>query len=453
MTIDEKTQRALRRSGANAIDPCAGPQEAWRAIDEANRIFGADGWSRELIEMRCAATREREGLITTAYVAKVRVSLNLDTGQSFRDAQGCGEGKASTPFEAHSEGLKAAELDATLRALAGFGRPFGLLALAGANRARPASRPKSPSGRKLERSTPMEDGEAGTDPGEMASANVADADGDHTEATENDPASGPVHQAANGEQAQQPVRGGSGHPQAKGAPDPDACQQSGQRPNGGQSHRPDTGGPAHQLSNGEQAHQPVRNGSGDALANGVSAHKACQHSDPRLNSGQSHGAESGGPAHRVDPQEKREKAEAEPVGAATGKTTPPSAASTQERSTRESRLVHARDLVPDLTDGSGLMLPKQRRVRAPAHLAHVRCVPCLICGRQPCDAHHLRFMQPRAMAKKVSDEFTAPLCRRHHDLVHRDPDEPEWWAAQGVDPVEIARDLWVESGGRQSGAR
>lgn len=81
----------------------------------------------------------------------------------------------------------------------------------------------------------------------------------------------------------------------------------------------------------------------------------------------------------------------------------------------------------------------------PAHLAYVRGEPCLICGRQPCDAHHLRFTQPRAMAKKVSDEFTVPLCRRHHDLLHRDPDEAEWWAAHGVDPIEAAEQLWKES--------
>ena len=42
-----------------------------------------------------------------------------------------------------------------------------------------------------------------------------------------------------------------------------------------------------------------------------------------------------------------------------------------------------------------------------------------VCGRQPCDAHHLRFAQNRAMGRKVSDEFTVPLCRGHHREVHR----------------------------------
>jgi len=407
MSFNEKTQRSPRRSGANSIDPGAGPQEGWRAIDEANRIFGADGWSRELVEMRCAATREREGQITTAYVAKVRISLNLESGQGFRDAQGCGEGKASTPFEAHNQGLKAAELDATLRALASFGRPFGTLALAGPTNhlAQSSSRTKDSPDKKRAQSAPEKDGKVVTNPGGSAAANVAEDFGDRAEAT---------------------AHTGSGGP----------------------GRQPPPGGQAHQSANGEQTHKPPRGGSGGPQAGGNTGRDGGRRSDQQVNGGQSYRPESGGPTHLVDPREKRARAEAEPVGAGTEISTPTPATSAQEQPTKQSRLVQARDLVPALTDGHGLMLPKLRRVRAPAHLAHVRREPCLVCGRQPCDAHHLRFMQPRAMAKKVSDEFTVPLCRRHHDLVHRDPDEPEWWAAQGVDPVEIAQALWVESGGR-----
>jgi len=52
--------------------------------------------------------------------------------------------------------------------------------------------------------------------------------------------------------------------------------------------------------------------------------------------------------------------------------------------------------------------------------------PCLICGRQPSDPHHLRFAQPRALGRKVSDEFIVPLCRAHHREVHRCSDEVGW---------------------------
>ena len=66
-----------------------------------------------------------------------------------------------------------------------------------------------------------------------------------------------------------------------------------------------------------------------------------------------------------------------------------------------------------------LAIPKEQRLRSKAHLVFVAKQPCLICGRRPSHAHHLRFAQPRAMALKVSDEFTVPLCSSHHDEVHR----------------------------------
>ena len=71
--------------------------------------------------------------------------------------------------------------------------------------------------------------------------------------------------------------------------------------------------------------------------------------------------------------------------------------------------------------------------------------PCLICGRRPADAHHLRFAQHRALGRKVSDEFTVPLCRGHHREAHRCGDEAAWWKNAGVDPTITARALWLET--------
>src|SRR6266404_3618336 len=65
--------------------------------------------------------------------------------------------------------------------------------------------------------------------------------------------------------------------------------------------------------------------------------------------------------------------------------------------------------------------------------------------RSPADAHHLRFTQPRAMGRKVSDEFTVPLCRTHHRDVHRYGDEVAWWSKKAIDPVGISRKLWVST--------
>ncbi len=96
-------------------------------------------------------------------------------------------------------------------------------------------------------------------------------------------------------------------------------------------------------------------------------------------------------------------------------------------------------------DKSVLRFPEPRRVRDREHVRYVAQQPCLICGRQPSDAHHLRFAQGRAIGRKVSDEFTVPLCRGHHREVHRRGDEAAWWKMAGIDPTVTARTLWLET--------
>jgi hypothetical protein len=96
-------------------------------------------------------------------------------------------------------------------------------------------------------------------------------------------------------------------------------------------------------------------------------------------------------------------------------------------------------------DKSALVMPEPRRVRDRDHVKLVAQQPCLICGRRPADAHHLRFTQSRALSRKVSDEFTIPLCRGHHREVHRCGNEAAWWENIGVDPTISARALWLES--------
>lgn len=279
----DNTAQRLSRKGK--VDPAVGPNAAWLAISEANRIFGPQGWTRETLEMRNAANRERDGKMTSAYVARIRITILSPEGPVVRESHGCGEGKGTTPFEAHDHGIKAAELDATLRTLATFGNAFGLHRIIEA-----ASRASK----------------AGSD---------------------------------------------------------------------------------NQQTNKED---------GAKRANGCSDLKDASTSM------------------------KDRVPDAEPVF---------KAQNTQMKG--DSNL--------------DLMLPKLSRHRSPQHLAHVRKEPCLVCGRSPVDAHHLRFVQPRAMAKKVSDEFTVPLCRRHHDLLHRDPDERAWWESVGIDPIAIAAELWEDS--------
>ena len=100
--------------------------EGWYAISQANRIFGFDAWSRETVESRCVLSRENRGAFLAVYTAKVRITVEADGMKIIREGHGSGEGRANSPGEVHDTALKAAETDATKRALATFGKPFGL---------------------------------------------------------------------------------------------------------------------------------------------------------------------------------------------------------------------------------------------------------------------------------------------------------------------------------------
>jgi hypothetical protein len=98
-------------------------------------------------------------------------------------------------------------------------------------------------------------------------------------------------------------------------------------------------------------------------------------------------------------------------------------------------------------DKSMLRVAAPRRYRNREHLRYVAQQACLVCGRKPSDPHHLGFTQPRALGRKVSDEFAVPLCRGHHRAVHRSRDERAWWRQAGIDPIKVARRLWKETRG------
>jgi len=255
--------------------------EGWHAISEANRIFGFDGWSRETIECRCVLAREQRGTFLAVYIAKVRITVKADGLIIIRDGHGTGEGRGSMPGEVHDIALKAAETDATKRALATFGRPFGLALYRHGKLARRSSN----DGAK-----------------QMTAVRVPDAT----------------------------VILHSPHAEGDG------------------QHKPD-----------------------------LIADKAA------------------------------------PVAA-------------------------------DI-DESLLTLGKPKRLRDKGHLRFVAHQPCLICGRQPSDPHHLRFAQPRALGLKVSDAFTVPLCRGHHRQVHQTGNEAAWWEDLDIDALEIAKGLWEQS--------
>lgn len=94
-------------------------------------------------------------------------------------------------------------------------------------------------------------------------------------------------------------------------------------------------------------------------------------------------------------------------------------------------------------------LGKPLRERDRNHLRFVAMQACLICGRTPADAHHVKSAQPRALGRKVSDRFTVPLCRLHHRELHAGGSEERWWHDKGIDPLLVAADLWARTRGQQ----
>jgi hypothetical protein len=96
-------------------------------------------------------------------------------------------------------------------------------------------------------------------------------------------------------------------------------------------------------------------------------------------------------------------------------------------------------------DKSVLTISEPKRIRSKEHLRFVAGQPCLICGRSPSHAHHIRFAQSRGLSLKVSDEFTVPLCAIHHHNIHTTGKEREWWQERNIDPLKIANALWQNS--------
>jgi hypothetical protein len=104
--------------------------------------------------------------------------------------------------------------------------------------------------------------------------------------------------------------------------------------------------------------------------------------------------------------------------------------------------------LPAVIDKSELIIATPKRIRDREHLQFVASLPCLVCGRSPSQAHHLRFAQPRALSSKPSDEWVVPLCLLHHRALHDVGAEETWWQEQGIDSKAEAERLWRE---RRSG--
>lgn len=106
--------------------------EGWKAIEEANRIFGFSEWSSQTVEIRCVSEasrkigqQQKDGH-SVSYVARVRVEVITEGGVVVREGVGAGHGIDADLGLAHESAIKESETDARKRALMTFGNPFGL---------------------------------------------------------------------------------------------------------------------------------------------------------------------------------------------------------------------------------------------------------------------------------------------------------------------------------------
>ena len=323
--------------------------EGWHAIAEANRIFGFDGWDRRTVATNCIWTGTRAQLYRAAYVAKVRIYVRAGDVLIVREGSGSGEGAGDTPGQAHELGLKSAETDATKRALATFGNPFGL---------------------------------ALYDPEQANVRKVRSA--------KNEDAVGPwvLHSASGSEQAS------FAKPSEFAAALGKALTEAGDIET--------------LFAIWEQNVDTLR-----ALNRSLK---------------QEHLPKTGIAPQLVTHLKRCAIALVKP----------------SQRSQDDASVSRPLN-TPIKLDKSALTIGHPKRIRCKEHLRFVASQPCLVCGRAPSHAHHVRYAQSRGLGLKVSDEFTVPLCAIHHRHVHSMGKEREWWQARNIDPLKVAGALWQKS--------
>jgi hypothetical protein len=322
------------------------------------------------------------------------VTVAAEGATIIREAHGTGEGRGTSPGDAHDIALKGAETDATKRALATFGRPFGLeLYRNGRDAAGAALQARNGAGHDRKAETP----------GAAMSGTQRFARDDTTPIPRPSRYYGRQQYAAMREQAGSTIR---------------------------RVDLPVTTGPA---TKGQA--EPV-SGASEASA---AAQRPSALPQPQDGNGQ------GAPAAPAVPTR------AEPASAAGQRANPASHSHAGNPEAGNEAPLVPTEPAPTRSriDKSVLTIGAAKRIRDKAHLQFVASQPCLICGRQPSDAHHLRFAQPRAIGMKVSDEFTVPLCRGHHRQLHQVGNEVTWWEDLEIDALEIAKGLWEQSRGRR----
>ena len=91
--------------------------------------------------------------------------------------------------------------------------------------------------------------------------------------------------------------------------------------------------------------------------------------------------------------------------------------------------------------------------RRTQHLAFVRQLPCVACGKAaPSEAAHVRTGTDGGVGVKPGDRYAVPLCTACHAKQHR-IGELTFWSKLRIDPVNVALRLWTVSADLKAGQR
>ena len=396
--------------------------EGWHVIAEANRIFGFDAWDRQTMANKCVWEGTWQGKYSCAYVARVRIKVRAWSVEICREGCGSGHGRGHTPGEAHESALKEAETDAMKRALTTFGNPFGLALY---DKEQHGVRGKARNHKKAN--------------GLILSWIVLSGEGEivsvHEDPTDYCKA---LRQVIEASSTPEHLKGlwnrNAVTIEMLRANLPDLRTEPGEhfadvllrlyRSQLKDLHEEQEADL--ETTAAAQRDQAARQEAGrarqvaDQAGNGaVAAASSDIAGQPKVPAkGHDH---SSGTAARQDAQ----------AGTCQG--------SNSHRDSGSKK--------PGEIDKSALAISAPRRIRDKEHLRHVASQPCLVCGRSPGHAHHVRFAQPRAIGRKVSDEWVVPLCATHHRALHTVGDEQKWWKERGINPIAHAERLWLERRG------
>jgi DNA recombination protein Rad52 len=362
--------------------------EGWHAIAEANRIFGYDAWDRQTMAVKCVWEGLKGNRSACSYIARVRVRVRAGHKEICREGCGSGHGVGLTPGEAHESAIKEAETDAMKRALSTFGNPFGL-ALYDKEQQNVRGRCRKP-----QKSAP--NGKEGA-----ITWLVLSSEGEYLSAHED-----PVDYCSAMRQLLEAI---STRDRLRAFWQRNLVTLAMLRRN-----LPDL-----KSENGEHYADILTTLFKQQMRLIWEEQKAFEQRAAELEAKKSQVPTESVAGSMADEKKGERQDHRGPVN-------------------RSRRTVTSTTAGNGHVDKTDLAISTPRRIRDKEHLRYVASQTCIICGRTPSHAHHLRFAQPKAFGRKVSDEWTVPLCSTHHRALHSVGDEKQWWTEKGIDPTAHA---------------